>query len=136
MPLQVCFSYSYPLTIGQACLIAYGILIITSIPASIFVMLLSELLHSGMASLAISTGLIILGNMIMIPTQYRIFSQIWDWLPITYLSTWNLFDSRTLTIFGHCFISWKIVPIIYLLCSAILAITGKYVYKKYQVSGR
>lgn len=137
MPFQVNFStYSYPISIGQACMIAYGLLIITSILAAVFVMVISELFHSGIAALSISTALIILGNVIMIPTQYRILAQVWDWSPMAYLSTWNVFDSRTLVLFGHCFASWQIVPFLYLLFSAMLAALGKYIYQRYQISGR
>lgn len=135
--MQIYFTaYSYPLTMGEACLIAYGVLIITSILAGIFAMVLSELLHSGVATLAISSGLIILGGMISVPEQYRILAQIWDWSPMAYLSTWNVFDQRTLTLFGHCFTSWQVVPVIYILLSIVLAVGGKYIYQRYQVSGR
>ena len=137
MAFQSCFStYSYPITIGQACLIAYGVLIVASILAAVFVMVISELFRSGIVSLAISAGLIILGNVITIPTQYRVIAQIWDWSPMTYLSTWNVFDPRTLTLFGQCFTSWQAVPVIYLLLSVGLAVCGKYIYQQYQVSGR
>ncbi len=137
MPFQSCFStYSYPITIGQACLIAYGILIVASILVAIFVMVISELFHSGIVALSITTGLIILGNIISIPTQYRIIAQIWDWSPMAYLSTWNIFDSRMLTIFGQCFTSWQSVPIIYILLSILLSVAGKYIYQRYQIPGR
>ena len=111
-------------------------LIVASILAAVFVMVISELFRSGIAALAISAGLIILGNVIMIPTQYRVIAQIWDWSPTAYLSTWNVFDPRTLTLFGQCFTSWQAVPVIYVLLSAVLAVVGKYIYQRYQVSGR
>lgn len=130
------YTYSYPLTMGQACLIAYGILIITSILAGVFVMVLSELLHSGIATLAIATGLIILGGMVTIPKQYRVIAQIWDWSPMTYLSIGNIFNARTLPLFGHCLVSWQVVPVIYVLLSVGLAVGGKYLYQRYQISGR
>lgn len=137
MPLQICFlTYSYAITIGEACLIAYGVLVIASVLAAVFVMLVSELFRSGIAALALSAGLIMLGNVIMIPTQYRVISRIWDWSPTAYLSPWNVFDARTLTLFGHCFTSWQVVPVGYLLLSALLAALGSYIYRSYQVSGR
>lgn len=135
--IQIAFaSYSYPLTLGQACLIAYGILVITSILAGVFVMVLSELIRSNIAALAISTALILLGNFVNIPEAYRILGQIWDYLPMAFLSTWNVYDTRLITIFEQCFVSWQIVPVMYILCSIVLAIGGKYVYQRYQVSGR
>ena len=137
MPLQSCYTmYSYPLTIGEACLIAYGVLIVTSILAAVFVMVISELFHSGIAALSLSAGLIILGNVITIPSQYRVVAQLWDWSPAAYLSAWNVFDPRTLPLLGHCFTSWQIVPVIYLLLSIALTVGGKHIYQRYQVSGR
>lgn len=129
-------TYSYPLTIGQACLILYGILVITSVLASIFVMVLSELLHSGIAALAISAGGIMAGMVFHIPNRYRIIAQLWDCLPISFLSPWNIFDARLITVFGHRFTSWQTVPMIYIFCSIVIMIVGKYVYQRYQVSGR
>lgn len=135
--LQISYSdYSYPLTIGQACLIAYGVLILTSIVEAVFVMVLSEILHNNLATLAVSSALIVAGMMINIPEQYRVVSQIWNSLPITYLNLWNMFDVRLVPIFGHCFVSWQIIPIIYIICSIGMAVLGKKVYQGYQVSGR
>ena len=136
-PAQLSLStYSYPMTMGQACLIAYGVLIVTSVLAAVFVMLLSELFRSGIVALAISTGLIILGNVVMIPTQYRVAAQVWDWSPMAYLSTWNVFDPRTLCLFGRCFPSWQAVPVLYVLLSVGLAVGGARIYRQYQVAGR
>lgn len=128
--------YSYPLSIGQACLISYGMLFITAIPVSMFVMVLSELFHSNIATLAVSTGIVIAGMICSVPPQYRVLAQIWNWMPMTVLNSGNIFDIRLLTVFGHPFISWQVLPVIYILCSIGLAVVGRYVYKGYQVSGR
>ena len=137
VPVQVYDSMcSYPITVGQACLIAYGVLIAASVAAAVFAMVISEFFRSGTAALAVSAGLIILGNMVRIPTQYRAVSQIWDWSPMVYLSAKNVLDPRTLTLFGQCFASWQVVPVLYILVSLIFAIAGAYIYQRYQVSGR
>ena len=47
-------QYSYPLTAGQAILIIYGCVLVTTVIFSVFVMLLSEMLHSNIATLAIN----------------------------------------------------------------------------------
>ena len=131
------YSYSYSLTVGQACFIMYAALIVTALLSSIFVMVLSELLHSNIAALAVSTGVILLGVIIgSIPDQYRIVAQIWDSLPMTFLAPWNVFSVRPITLLGHCFTSWQTIPIIYILCSILIAVAGKRVFQQYQVSGR
>ncbi|MCI8357150.1 MAG: hypothetical protein HFI51_03230 [Lachnospiraceae bacterium] len=128
--------YSYPLSIGEACLIGYGMLFITTIMYGLFVMVLSELLRGGMPTLAVSAGLTIAGMIYTVPGQYRVLAQIWDWLPVKFLSTRNLFDIRLLTVLGHGFLSWQAVPALYLLCCLVLAAAGGRIYRKYQVSGR
>lgn len=136
-PLQLILcTYSYPLSVGQACLIAYGTLIITAVIASLFTMVLSELLHSNLATLALSSGMILAGMIVSLPEDFRVVSQIWDSLPMCFLSPWNIFNERTISFFGHCFASWQIIPIIYLLCSIVLALLGNRIYRSYQVSGR
>lgn len=128
--------YSYPLTMGEACLIAYGVLFVTAFLFGVSVMVLSELLHNGMATLAVSTGTVIAGLVCRIPEQYRILSQIWDWLPMSFSNIWNIFDTRLLILYGHGFVSWMAVPVLYLLGSGMLVAAGSRVYKRYQVSGR
>lgn len=129
-------SSSAPLTCGPAMLIAYGILIITAVLIGILVMILSELLHSSIAALAISTGVLILSMMVNIPEHYRVLAQIWDWLPCTFLTPWNIFDQYLLPVEGHYFTSWQAVPVLYLMAGAFVATIGKPIYQKYQVSGR
>lgn len=136
-PVQIYISnYAAPLTLGEACLIAYAVLLIAAVLMSVFVMLLSELLGSGIAALAVTTGLILAGSLIMVPPQYRLLSQIWDSLPTTYLAVWNVFDYRLVPIPGGYVPSYFAVPVIYLLCAAILAVLGKRIYVRYQVAGR
>ena len=129
-------SNSEPITCGQAILIAFGSMILATIVTSIFVMVLSELLHSNIATLAVSTGLLIMAMIVVVPEQYRLLAQIWDWLPWCFLAPWNVFGKYTLSIFGHYLTSWQAVPIIYFVASIVIAIVGKPIYQRFQVSGR
>lgn len=134
---QLIFAqYSYPLTACQAVLILYGCIIITSVMFSMVVMLLSEILHSNIATLAITFGMLILSMMCSIPSQYRVLAQIWDWLPSGFLTPWNIFDIRPVSAFGHYLTAWQAVPLIYIFASMIIATIGKPIYRHFQVSGR
>jgi len=134
---QLIFAgYSYPLTACQAVLILYGCVIVTSVIFSTFVMLLSEILRSSIATLAITFGMLILSMICSIPSQYRVLSQIWDWLPSGFLTPWNIFDIRLVSNFGHYLTAWQAVPIIYIFVSMIIAAIGKTIYRHFQVSGR
>lgn len=129
-------DYSYPLSIGQACVIAYSIFLLTAVLVSVLVMVGSELLRGSIATLAISTGVIIAGQMIGIPNQYRIAAQIWQSLPMSFLSCSGVFSQRLVVVGGHCFTVWQIVPILYVLCGTTVAVGGLRIYRRYQVSGR
>lgn len=137
--LQLCaymWASSHALTIGQACLIAYTVLILTASFVSVMVMVLSEILHNNIATLAVCMGLIVAGIFVQVPYQYRVFAQIWDWLPLRFLNLQNIFDIRLFSVFGHCLVSWKVVPVLYVLAGAAAAFAGKIFYRNYQVSGR
>lgn len=127
---------SDPLSCVQALLIAYGILLLSSVVTGVFVMVLSELLQSGIATLAISAGLLILSMIVSMPKQYRVLAQIWNWLPWSFLSPFNVFGNYTLSVFGHYFTPWQAVPVLYLAAGALIVFLGKPVYQRFQVSGR
>ena len=137
MQVQVTlYPFSYPMSIGESCLILSGVALFLSVLMSVFVMFLSETLRGSVAALSVCTGCIILASMVSMPPQFRVLSQIWDWLPFSFLERVHVFDLRTLPLFGHCFVSWQIVPILYLICSAGIVALGGRIYRKYQVSGR
>lgn len=130
------YPFSYPMSIGQACLIMCGAALVIAVLVGIFVMILSELLQSGIASMAVIISLSLAVMIIHIPPQFRFLSQLWDWLPFSFLDRWYVFDARTIPVFGHFLVSWQIVPALYLLFAALTAAVGKKVYQRYQVSGR
>lgn len=127
---------SDPVTCGQAVVIAYGNMMFTAIVTGVFVMGLSELLHSNIATLAISTGLLILAMIVSVPDQYRVLAQIWGWLPWCFLAPWNVFGQYTISILGHYLAPWQAVPMIYVISGAVIAAFGKPVYERFQVSAR
>lgn len=129
-------GYSYPLTVGQACLIEYGIILVTAVTGGVFVMVLSEVLHNSLATLAVCSGWIIAGMMIHIPEQSRVLCQIWNWQPSNFLAVRNIFDERMIPLFGRCLVSWQIVPALYLFFALLAVAWGIRVYRRYQVSGR
>ncbi len=129
-------NYAGNITIGQACLIAYGCLLVTSLLISIFVMFLSELFHSSIAAISITTGMILAGMLVQIPAEYRILGQIWDYMPTCFLAMWNTFDLRLISLFGTHFTSYQIVPLIYIVVASLLAFLGSRIYCRRQISGR
>jgi len=135
--IQLVFAqYSYSLTAGQMVLILYGCVLATTMVYSALIMLLSEMCHNSIATLAITSGMLIFSMIGSVPFQYRVLSQIWNWLPSGFLAPWNIFDVRLLLIFGHYFTAWQAVPAIDVIASFLLAFIGKPIYQQFQISGR
>lgn len=128
-------EYSFPLTVAQAVMIVYGILVISAMLLGLCVMVLSETLHSNIATLAVETVFLFAQMMVSIPSQYRVVSQIWDCLPGSFYTIANIFDLRLISLFGHYFTAWQAVPVFYLAAGAMAAIVGKALYGNYQVTG-
>lgn len=129
-------QYSWPMTVGEAMLISYGLLLVTAVFMSILVMVGSEVLKSSVAVLAITAAAIVLGMYVSVPDKYRVLAQIWDYLPTNFLIVSNVLDVRPVTIAGSCFLSWQIVPVVYLVAGILTAFAGKGIFRRYQVSGR
>ena len=129
-------TYAGNITIGQACLIAYGCLLMTSILMSVFVMFLSELFHSSIAAISITTAMILAGMLVQPPVEYRILGQIWDYLPTCFLAMWSTFDVRLVSLFGMHFTAYQIVPLLYVVVAVLLAFLGSRIYCRRQISGR
>jgi hypothetical protein len=135
--IQIFYNdYAGNITVGQACLIAYGCLLVTAFLISIFVMFLSELFHSSIAAIAITAAMILAGALVQPPAEYRILGQIWDYLPTCFLAMWNTFDIRLVSLFGTHFTSYQIVPLIYVVVASLLAFLGRRIYCRRQISGR
>lgn len=75
------YRSSDAISCGQALLIAYDIMLITVVLISVLVMILSEIFHSNIVAMAISSGILILSMFLNIPSYYRIPAQIYEWFP-------------------------------------------------------
>ncbi len=129
-------EYSGHLSVGMAALLGYGVLLAASVLTAGIVLLLSQLLRSSTASLALTAAGIICTMFVKIPDQYRIFGQLWDYLPFNFAAVWNILDVRLVSVFGKLFQSWQIVPVCYLLVTALLAAAGGMIYSHSQVRSR
>lgn len=139
-PVQMIYpEASSTLSAGEMMLLAYGKIIVAGIFVSIMVMVLSEALHSTIGTLSLVMGVIILSMFFRVPVdQYRIWSQLWSYLPSEYVAAWNIdmVNPRTVPLFGRFFMSWQIGPVVYGILGVILAFWGKRRFNGYQVSGR
>ena len=127
---------SCPISVGQAVLIIYGIILCAGIFIGVLVMTLSESLHSSVGTLSIVIGLIVLPMMISVPEEYRLAAQLWSYLPSDIVAVWSCFSPRTVILFGTVLQAWQVVPMLYAVVGVIAAVVTERVFVKYQVSGR
>lgn len=129
-------TYSYPLSNWQAVGICYCMVVLASVLTGIFVMLLSELLRSGVSTLALTMGIMIFTMFFNMPEQYRALYQLFGYLPSELVTVWNIFSVQTVPVFGTYLTAWQAAPILYLAVGAAMLFLGEHAYRRYQVSGR
>lgn len=134
---QVVYSgSSCPISVGQAVFIIYSIVLCAGTFMGIFVMTLSENLHNSVGTLSVAIGLVVLPMMVSVPEAYRLFAQLWSYLPSEIVAVWSCFSPRTVVLFGRVLESWQVVPALYAGIATIVSIITSRVFIKYQVSGR
>lgn len=134
-PIQFFFPYyAYPLTMGQACLILYGIAFLAAMLDAVFVMVLSELTGSPRATLILAMGILLLGDFVTVVIWKNLqMPQLWHYSPMICLWHQAVFDMRPVTLLGHCFAVWQTVPAVQLLYGVFTAVAGRAVYVRHQV---
>ncbi|MDE7007280.1 MAG: hypothetical protein K2P07_03845, partial [Lachnospiraceae bacterium] len=117
-------SFSYPVTAGESVLTAFAMLGAAAVITGVFVMVLSEVLHNSLGTLALTVGIIILSMVFpssAIPERYRLISQLWSYLPSNFVAVWEIFSFRTVPVLGMVLVSWQAVPILYLVIGSGMA---------------
>lgn len=127
---------SCPISVGQAVVILYLIILVASVFIGAFVMMLSEILHNSIGTLAIVIGMIILTMMVSVPEEYRVLNQLWSFLPSNIVAGWSTFSPYTVMVLGNVFQAWQVVPVLYSILGIAAAFVTKQVFIKYQVNGR
>ncbi|MCM1154312.1 MAG: ABC transporter permease subunit [Roseburia sp.] len=116
--------YPYPLRVGQGVIIVYVLLLLAVLVTGVFVMMLSELLKSENAALALICGLLFASVFINVPSRFKILSIIWSCLPGNVLHTGRVFGLEVVSFFGHFLTVWQAAPILYLLAGGAFVVIG------------
>lgn len=128
--------YSETFTVGQVVLIMTGILFLASILTSVFTMALSEITNSNIAAMSVVIAGIFLARLIEIPYQYRLLSQVWNFIPINLLLFDVFRDVRLVSLFGLKLTAWQFSTILYAVLIILFIAAGKRIYCRCQVKGR
>lgn len=127
---------SCPISVGEAVLIAYLMVIFAGVFTGALVMLLSEVLHSSVGTLAVVIGMIMLPMLFAVPDEYRVLAQLWSYLPSDFVAAWGVFSMRLVILGDKVFLPYQAVPVLYSVLAVVFALGTKRAYVKYQVSGR
>ena len=135
--LQLAFPLSsLNISVGGSVLVLLGNLIVISMVYGSLIMLLSAILKSNVAVMAIPVGIMILTMMVDIPYQFRLASQVYDLLPTNILNKTELWDDRLICIWGKYFTNFQIAPFLYVVFAVLLVIIGMVIYQRHQVQAR
>ena len=129
-------GYIYPMTMGEATLIGYAMVLAACVVTAVITMVLSELVRSSLTTVSITTAVVVAGMFFNIPGKYRVLAQLWDYLPSRFAMSYKIFNNRMVPIFGGYLQAWQAVPMLYLLLGIICVWIGRLAYDRYQVSGR
>jgi len=125
----------YNMSILEADIWLFLLLIFAAITYASFAMLLSRLTNSRSATSAIMIiGMFL--SMFNIPEKYRFISQVWNYVPAGHIGKWQFYEYRLLTIFGIQLNSIEASLIIWTLSIFIFVIFGKRINDRYQVLGK
>lgn len=97
---------------------------------------LPEVTKNSVGSLSVVAGMILLSMFVSVPEQYRVLAQLWSYFPSEFIATWNIFNPRTVPLFGTFLLPWQAAVLLYLLAGTLFALIGKRRFVRYQVSGR
>ena len=127
---------SAAISVGEAVLIAYTMVLFAGVFMGALVMMLSEVLRSSVGTLAIATGIIVLPMFFSMPEEYRVLYQLWSYLPSDFVAVWSLFSPQMVILGNIVLPAWQAVPMLYMILGGVFAMVTKRVFVRYQVSGR
>lgn len=133
------FTHLFPadLTIGEMVGILFLAALAAAVLVSVAVMLLAELTRNAIAAMAVVLGILLLTTMIYAaPENLRGLATLWYLIPSNFLCLRGAFRYPLLTVGEAAFPTWQVTPVVWLLLALVIALAGRWVYNRYQVSGR
>ncbi len=126
----------YPFTMGQFILIQLVIMITAGIMYAVFAMAVSEFIRNSLAVMGIMFGFYLLGQIDFFTDKISFLSRMKSLLPANVIPVYSLMEYRLVHIGGSILTIYVAAPILYLMISVILIAAGRFVYERFQVTGR
>lgn len=129
-------DYPMELRVDTMVAIVSALMLLGVLLVSMFVMALSEIMHNALATLAVAGCVVLLPLFMPNPFTYRLFAQIWAYLPSNLLDWDNILGLWLVPFFGGYLTTWQALPFYYFLAGVFFFLCGIRGYRNYQVSGR
>jgi len=126
---QIAAASPFPVSVGQAVLILFGLTLLAAVLESVFAMWLSLRLDNHVAGMAVIVGMMFLTLFVRLPEHFRVLSQIWGFFPTNLIAVGRFFDSRLVPFFGKYFTNFQFGVILYSACIVLFVWFGKRRYE-------
>ncbi len=137
-PIQLYLPTSlYSFTFGEVVMMHYALCLLAMVMYATLAMCLSELFPSSpIPVMAIFVTMLLVGMMINVPAEWKLFSMLYELQPFHTLTVWAMFDYRLFSFFGLQLTKFQMASLVYGGLVVLFAWGAKKLYLKYQVSGR
>lgn len=119
----------------RALLLCIALMLLFSVFYSALTMCVSQLFRSTTVPMAVMV-LVLLLSMFTPPDRFRILAQLADYMPAAFPGEWTFTAYRLLTLFGHSFSVLEVLPVLYALLIALLAVLLYRSYCRTHIGGR
>lgn len=135
--LQFVLMRPFDLSIGQAALILFGLLIVASILTAVFVMVVSQFTQNSIATISIVAGMLMLSLFVNeVPGNIRWLSELWYLIPSNLINLNGAFRYSLLSVGELHLVSWQYAFPAYVLLSVAFILAGRWMYGKHQIKAR
>ena len=135
--LQFVLLRPFQLSIGQAAVILFILLIIASALVSVFAMVLSQATKNSISTISIIAAMLMISLfMSEVPDNIRWLPELWYLLPANFINLNGAFRYPLLTIFAKELVTYQYGFLAYILSTAVFIICGRWLYGRYQINAR
>lgn len=135
--LQFVLMRPFDLSIGQAALILFGLLIVAALLTAVFVMVVSQFTQNSIATISIVAGMLMLSLFVSeVPGNIRWLSELWYLIPSNLINLNGAFRYSLLSVGNLHLVSWQYAFPAYMLLSVAFILAGRWMYGKYQIKAR
>lgn len=79
---------------------------------------------------------LLLSMLANVPEEYRVLAQLWDSIPVNFISIGGAFENYLYPFFGTYLTAWQVIPWVYLLLAVVAGGLCFQRYQSFQAGGR